>query len=311
MACNLYTYPLSTGTEDLGAHSHIITFTPRDCTPTCNSTVLGDCDDLWNCRDQSTNNNYYNPFIAGDKFMFQLKFIDRYNPDQEVPVDGWGTFMIAELLNNDGTVASTDHTLFASRYLVGWTGTESYQLIEIDFDLLTTNFPGLSDCFSFKFVAYDTLAAETDSICSQHFQAYTNDCKETLLINSTGATDCCDNYYGSPDASVGNANFKYNNVWRYHASIRKTNVEFEKTTFGVKRTKVELNKIYLLQLKRAIPPYLFNLLAEIHLAGERVFIGGEEYFIDDFSFNNATERKMFLGRIELFTECDRSFRCTT
>lgn len=310
--CNVYTYPLSGNTSDLDAHSHVIQLEPIDCTPTCLNGVLSDCADLWNCADQSIGNNYFNPFISGDKFQFQLKFLDRFNADQENPVTGWTAgglgFVTAELLNPDGTVVSDDHTTFASRYLVGWSGSESYQLIEIDFDLLTTNYPAL-ECFSFKFVAYDSSNTEVDSVCSEHFEEFTNNCKDTILIKSITSGDCCGNYYGDPEVSVGNAVFKYDNEWRYHASIRRINTEFEKASFGTKRTKVELDKIFLFQLKRPIPPYLFNYLTEIHLAGERVFIGGEEYFIDQFSFDNESERKMFIGRVELYQECDTNFRC--
>lgn len=308
---NYYTYPLSGDINDMNAYSHVITVKAIDCTPTCTSTILSGCNDLWNCKGQSTSSFYNNPVLAGDKFMFQTKFIDRYNADEENPVSGWGSFVIAELLDGDGNELSTDHTEFASRYLVGWNGSESYQLIEINFDLIKTNFPEIT-CFSFKFVAYNDEEAETDSVCSQHFKEYDNTCKDTILVKSITSSDCCGNYYGSPETYqqfVGNANFKYNNQWRYHASIRQTNTEFEKTSFGTKRTRVDLDKIFTFQLKKPIPPYLFKQLAETHFSGEQVFVGGQEYYIDSFSFPNESERKMFIGKIQLFQKCDTDFRC--
>ncbi len=307
---SVHTFPLSGEIENMNAYSHVITINPIDCTPTCTLTTLAGCSDLHNCQEQSTANNYFNPLIEGDTFMFQLRFLDRHNTDPENPDDGWGIFVVAELLDNNGDLISDDHTEFASRYLVGWDGSSSYQLIEIDFDLLRTNYPNLV-CFSFKFVAYryvEDLAIEVDHICSQHFQDAIP-CQETVLIHSIMTTDCCDNYYGSPVAFVGNANFKYSNKWRYYAGVRRTNTEFEKQVFGVKRTKVEIDRIFLLQLKRKIPPYLFILLTEIHLAGERFFVDDIEYFIDSFSFTNESERKMFIGRIELFQECNKDYQC--
>ncbi len=308
-----YTYPLSGSIQNMNAYSHVIRIVPIDCTPTCLDTVLAECDSKWNCQQQSKGALYYTPVLDGDSFMFQLQFLDRWNDDPSEPEEGWGGWgnqVVAELYNYDGTLLSDDHTDFSSRFLVGWDGTKSYQLIEINFDLLKTNFPDVS-CFYFKFIAQGAaqdVIFETDSVCSQDFQYIPGGCPDTILIESTGQRDCCGNYYGLPVAYIG-SKFAYSNKWRYYASIRQTNVEFEKTRFGTKRPKVELDRNFTLQLRRKIPPYLFKQLAEIHLAGNRVFVDEVEYFIDAFSFNNESEGKMFIGRFDLFQECDSNYQC--
>jgi len=306
------------GVTDLVAHSHAANITPLDCTPSCTSTII--TTSQYNCLSQSNRNKYNNPFIAGDKFMLQTKFLDRFSPDETNPTGAFGAadFILVELFDNDGVLVSADHTLFLSRYLNGWSGSESYQLYEIDFDLLRTSFPQFDIegvCFSFRMTAYNSGAAETDSVLTNHFAYFPTTCKDTILIKSEGGSDCCANYYGFPTAYAGNAQFKFLNTWRYHASLRRINTEFKKTVIGTKRPSVEIDRIYQLQLKRFIPEYLFVYLSEIHLAGKQVFVEVDgvlqEFFIDDFSFSNDIKQtcNQFLGKVELRTECDNIYGC--
>jgi len=310
--------PLGGDVINHGSFSHVFDLLNRvDCSPTCLDTVLSACGDLWNCRYQSDSSKFFNPVIDSDKFMFQTRFLDDYNADDENPVTGWTAggagFVTAELLDVEGNLLTDDHTLFASRYLVGFDGTASYQLIEIDVDLIAAAYPS-NECFSFKFVAYDDAGDEVDSVCSEHFKYYGSLCKETILISSDMSSDCCQNYYGSSvNASVGSSSFKYSNEWRYYANVHKSQINFTKTGAGRVRTKVEIDTGSTLQLTAVFPEYLFCQLVQIHLAGQRVFIDGTEYMIDEPSFENETKLcERFIGKFGgLFEECDLNYNCNT
>jgi hypothetical protein len=308
--------PLGSTIVDHGSYSHVFNLLQRvDCSPTCLDTVLSACDDLFNCRYQSEAKKYFNPVLTGDKFMFQTRFYDDFNADDENPAVGWTSggagFVTAELLDVEGNLITDDHTLFASRYLVGYDGAASYQLIEIDVDLMISNFPEI-DCFSFKFVAYDDTNTEVDDACSEHFKYYASHCSGTILISSTTSVDCCQNYYGtSVNTPVGTSSFKYSNQWRYYANIHKKEIGFTKTGAGKVRTKVEIDEGSTLQLTRMIPTYLFTQLVKVHLAGQKVFIDGEEYVIDEPAFENETTScDMFIGKFaSLIQECDINYNC--
>ncbi len=310
---NVKLLTLSGSCENLESFSHVFIAPKRiDCTPGCRDKILVPCDEVWNCLNPKKGQDYYTPMKTGDKFMMQTQFLDDFNADDENPISGFGTFMIASLCDLSGAVISTDHTKFFSQYLVAHDGIKSYQTFELSVDLINTNFPSL-ECFNLKLEAFNNSAELVDSLCSNHFQKYAATCNDlTLLVEAEGDKDCCESVYELPTNSVGTTAFKYSNKWRFYAELNRKNTEFSKTVFGIeKRTKIELDRVFQYRMTKAIPPYLFAYLTEVSLAGERLFINNEEHFIDEFSFSNDFESSCdFIGTIEVFQPCETDFKCS-
>ena len=292
----------ATDTTCMNANSYLgsLCITRVDCTPTCTDFYLSECNQQWNCNLGQCDKPYFNPYIPGDLIQFQTKFVDDYNTDPSNPVNGWGTFITAEVCDLDGNVLQTH--LNASRAIVGWDGSSSYQIIEFD----TT---GLTGCFSVNFETFSAPAVSSDTICSEHFKQV--ECNEpTVVIESTfSCSDCCGQYYGDPIAFVGD-NFNYTNKWRYWGEVIDTGLTTEKTVTGSKRTRTETDDLFRLVNNYCIvPSYIKNMLYKLHLGAQRFTIDGIEYYMDTATISKLEDSKMFAINQQIFRECDIEHGC--
>ena len=308
---NVLLIPLSGSSETIVSYSSVVEIPPRvDCTPGCRDMLIVPCSEVWNCLNPRKGQLYYNPLIAGDKPHIQTFFVDDYNADPENPTNGFGTYIIAELLDIEGNVISADHATFLSRYFVSHNGELSYQTIEISTDLIISNYPTYT-CFSIRLKSMNASAEIADELCTNHFYIYTESCNErTLTIESEGA-NCCGNVFDMPETYIGNVPFRYSTKWRYFAEIYRSNTEFQKQTFGIRqRTAIDLDRIFTLRLGEAIPPYLFAYLTEVSLAGKKVYVNDVEYYIDELSARNEFSSSCdWIGSFELYQSCESKFDC--
>ena len=238
--------------------------------------------------------------------MIQTLFTDLYNTDPTNPTSGWGnpSFIKAELFNYDGNFISEDHTTFASRYLVGWNGKSSYQLLELDTALIA------QDCFYVRITAYDSDDDQVGQVCTQEFAK--SQC--TDLIELEGMYDTFDglgNYYGSPNAFVGNGSFKYTNKLKVHAYIHDDGGSVKATSFNSNRVISEITHTYKFVLTRQVPPFVKNLILKVFFPAKTLYFSGEIYKVpDDFSIENQyRDSRMFFFESEIFTEAEADFRC--
>lgn len=284
--------------------------TRKDCSPGCRDKLLVPCDQTYNCNRSQSQTPFTIPYRAGDKIMFQTQFLDIFNPDETSPIDGWGTatFMRARLRdNNTDTVVSTDVSEFASRYLVGYDGEKSYQLLEIDTSLIKIA------CFSITIQAYDTNGNITDELCTQDFEII-EDWQESVLVSSTYSNeDCCGHYYGDPVSYVGTSSFSYNNTLRYLHKVETKSFAFEKPSNDVGKGRkvfrsVETKKERWLRLQKPIPEYLADFLVHVHLAGEMVFVDNESYIIENYETDNVAGC-MWHFEILLEQYCKTNYKC--
>lgn len=299
---NFVIYP--TNTTCMNANSFVgeLCVTRVDCTPTCTDFYLSECAEQWNCNLEPCDKAFFNPYIAGDLIQFQTKFVDDFNPDETNPVDGWGDFITAEVCDMEGNILQTH--LDAARSIVGWDGTSSYQILEID----TT---GLSGCFSVNFQTFSAPGVPDQTICSEHFKQV--ECNEpTVVIESSFSScyDCCGNYYGDPVGFMGD-NFNYSNKWRYWGKIIPAGVSVEKTR--VSDTKVTDSTLtdlyYLADTGRLFPPYAVNMLYKLHLGAEKFTVDDVEYMLDSANQQGLQGSNMFFINPQLARKCDINFGC--
>lgn len=304
-----YTVPNSLSTTEMGSYARKVCFPLKvNCSPTCGLFLKG-INDFYNCTYERPDYKYLNPYIDGDKLFFVTRFKDEYNSEPTNPLIGWGQFMKAEIIDFSGAVvpAYADFSSFASRYLVGHSGSFSYQLIEIDTNLIQF------DNFRVRFSAYNISNVLTEELYSEPFQKQVS-CENLTLISSTyTGVDCCGNYYGLPatdDGWVGNELFSFSNQLRIPAKLyRETGtVAYEK--FNNNTTESTFVTPYTLRLSRPVPLYVSDWILRIVFSGQDKFINGDNYLVDDLSPDNKKEKgTMQLYDIEVYNTCENDFFC--
>ena len=281
----------------------------RDCRQTC-ELIVKDCEQLNNCNKCKSESDYCIWWADGQTFDIQLRVLDQYNPDETMPVDGWGTFIIVELCDKDGNVISTDHTLFADEYVVGWNGENSYQTIRINMDN-AANLVG-ADCFNLKFTAYRDTGGTTDVYCSEPF-AKANSCDSLVCLEGVNTkSDCCGNFYGTAELAenwVGTSNFSYSNQVCLQATLLEEEGDVTVTEFGSRRSSVTVRDVKTIRLAEKIPSYMHQYLRDIVMSAENILVNGVEYQSDGFNPENAINSTYFIYDFEVYNECSNDFFC--
>jgi len=193
MADNYFIYDNQCGCANVGSVAGNVCLPDvTNCLPTCTDYYLKPCDQLWNDNLCQTDQRYSNPYVNGDKISFQLLEIDNFNPDPMNPADGWGTFVVATLLDHEKVDTGLTLAQFASDYVVGWSGNFSYQTIVIDTALFDVS------CWHLQIEVFNSDNNVQATYCSEPFSELPAECPpDTVVLNSTWpCTDCCGYYYG-------------------------------------------------------------------------------------------------------------------
>jgi len=237
--------------------------------------LITECGKEFNCSDccDGVSTMFYVPFSTTDKIQIQTQIFDFYNTDRENPMAGFGTWIDAVIVDlSDGSESDISNYLGPNGAFVGWNGSKSYQIVELDGSLLP-------ECWQIKYRVYDSDSPqeEVQELCSQHFKLDTKFCNETLLIQGirTGF-DSEGNYYGLPDASFGDPPFEYNNQIRISANI--------KTGLPEKQTRIQRGRTVTRQIKYvqqvqlfAVPMFIIKYLENQILPAKAVKIDGKLY----------------------------------
>lgn len=271
-----------------------------DCTPTPDDGLIQLCDERWNCNLCQTDKRYWVPYYAGDKFMLQLAFRDKYNPDPENPVDGWGTFVRAFLINSQtGATVSSNVADFASRYLVGWANGGSIQLIEVD-----TSLPAFNNlpCWRIEFKSYKPagLGVEVDGeYCTNDFAMEV--CGLVGIRSEIDGYDDMGNWYGEITGTIGVGDyFQFDNWIRAHASVTFTGIVNEKYIVGRRRAGGDTAEVHIFEILVAVPPFMFRYLTKAIFAGYEVEIDGKTYQCPSQSIQRKNKgSNMFVFSVDL------------
>jgi hypothetical protein len=231
------------------------------------------CGNEYNCSEccDAVNLKYFIPFETTDTLMVQSKIFDFYNADRENPLDGFGTWIEAVIVDlSDSSEQDISVYEAASGSYVGWNGKNSYQVISLDGSLLP-------DCFKILYRVYNNESPqeELQELCTQHFKKV--DCQVTKLIQGirTGF-DSDGNYYGLPTASFGDTPFEFNNQMRFEAEIR--DAVPDKTTRTVRNRNVIRTTKYLRRVDiYAVPMYIIKYLENVIIPSKYIKIDGDIY----------------------------------
>lgn len=280
-----------------------------DCDKTDGTLLLTDCDETYMCNRCQTDPVYYMPWVPGMTFMLQTQFVNTVDTEPETPSAGFGSYVTAELLDFQFNVVESDFTQISSRYLAGWNGDNSYQVIEIDTSLPA--FDGLN-CFIIRINARDSFGTVYKSLCTHHFEKL-RPCDTAIRIEGLYANfDCFRNYYALPDvgSSVGSARFKYSNGLYFRANVKDHDDSFEKTIISNRVVSVEQISSYRLVFHNLLPAYAMRILTRQLLPAARTFADGEEYSIPTFTMNNlANNVNYYFFTVDMQRTCDNNFRC--
>lgn len=258
------------------------------------------CEDTWNNIYCQTDEPFFMQFKRGDLIRFQTKFRDQWNPDPENPADGWDVFVRAKLYNNDtGQLISDEVNDFASRWVVGWNGKESIQIIEID-----TTKPAFDNVTCWH-IEFETYRVETDE-----------EENETTIIDSTACTeDFCDcgecedwplleaivtgydghgYWHGALTGWTGTGNFTYSPAFRFPLEIVQTGNRNTRTVSERFDLDFQASKVFGVSTFTPVPPYVSNMLALGFLIGARLIFDSNMYDLEDTAYSRQITRTQML-----------------
>jgi hypothetical protein len=189
------------------------------CDHTIVDGIFTECDNQWNCNLGCLDHPYFILIPQNGKIILQTNFNTPKNPSQT-----WGNEITIEMYDTNNQLLSSDHTTFASRWMVGHSGKYGFQNIEIDGSLIQDL------CFYFKITFEDV------EICTHHFKIA--ECNVVEIESYHKEYDCWNNYYKpSSFGFTGNANFAYSNrlylkgMFKYFSSSVSNSVVTETVRF--------------------------------------------------------------------------------
>lgn len=267
----------------------------KKCDRTTKDNLITLCGNEYHNTKSCINYPFGIPFGEGDKIQIQLQLHDFANVDPTNPIIGWGDWVFCKLVKIDGTEI-TDMDLFSSKRWVGWNGSGSYQVIEID-----TSLPNFPKCFSLQFYTVSDEVA-TINYCSQLFTVAEN-CDRLITLEGLYDTlDCNGNYYG---------NFKGNTYSNKISVIGKVTETFPTLTKETKNGNVISSKSernFKIVLPEKIPQYFINYLTSVIFSANKIKINDELVKISNFAINEKADFKQ-IYRLEFTYSVECSVKC--
>lgn len=210
---------------------------------------------------------FFLPVVEGDEIIIQTQIFDQYNDNRKIPVSGFGTWIKVYTVEEDGTETEINPANYAA--YVGWNGTNSYQVININY---STDYMPL--CFQIKFKVYLAGDVFDYELCSQHYKIETcADVSSCVFEGKQTGTDCEGNYYDLPEASDG-LPFEYSNKIRIPCYEQEAAPVITET---VKSNRIVNKEIkYRTEIKlQGIPLYLVKYLENRVFLRDNVYKDGK------------------------------------
>lgn len=301
---NFVLLPISGECADYDCGAQVLCLPPfEDCDGTPRDSLLTRCDLRWNCARCETDDVYFTPYVDGERIQIQTLLADFASPDRKNPTET--SWLTVELWSSKtGQLLTSNQALFISRSIYAWSGSNNYQIFEVD----TSLFP--NDCWFLKFVASDGR-----ELCTQDFQRISDVCPdETIRITGVHEEfDCNGFYYGEPVGYTGD-NFKYDNTIRLWAGLQAIPGTIRKERFGLKTISAVVRAQYRLVLHKPVPPYIEKLLLRTYLAAPEVRIVTDQEEIVEAEITSYSPRNrinynnMLLFNADLFIECSQAIK---
>ena len=277
---------------------------------------IRDCEDTWNNSHCAHDENFFMRYEYGDLIQFQTKFRDFWNPDPELPVEGWNIFVKAKLISNDtGETLSEDVADFCSRYFVGWNGEGSIQVLEVD-----TSLPIFDDvvCWHLEFESYreqtigegeeaEDVTVIDSSACSEDW-CNCGDCDPWPLLQSNiDGYDGHGYWHGEMASWIGNEIFLFNPAYRFPLEIVQVGTQITKEVTDTSTLDFEAGQVFHVGTIIPVPPYVINILTFGFLVGRILTFAGEQYSVDDVSPRRSNKRsEMLVFNFEIYKYVKRS-----
>lgn len=287
----------------------------------CSNTLLpNDLCDLWNFNKCNNDDEYFQPFIEGDKIYQQ--FI--YDPKDY-------THIFAQIFNLNTEEYSTTG-------ITTETGSDENKQNYYNVILDTSLIPNI-DCFVIRVIAYKCELTEEqenqldnciidlqgqgktfeeaqqiclNSFCNPTVIAFIEPyrrvkCSEkTLLIKGTYSKyDCDGNYYG---VFTGNVVNSFICQYRVFAELFDNSITFDEILVNNIRVSTKRRDNFVFQ-SRKLPPYVVKQVAKV-FGSQHTYFDGTEYH-GTLSINkNFEEGKMWILKENVYTFCDtNNFTC--
>lgn len=277
----------------------------RDCSPTKTDWILQDCENVWCESKKSSDPEFTMSYEDGDIIHFQFQFDDEYNEDPENPISGWGSFVTARMICSGGSIALNEWDDFATG-MVGWNGTNSYQILAVDTSLITRE---ECKCWSIEVKSWKTTDegdVVSQTICTERFGL--KRCDDLVKVEGIYSEfDCFGNWYGQPEPVYLGSLIQYSNALKWDGFLRDSGYTVKKELYINKTKTVTSRQIWTLTVRVPIPPFAKNTLYGQLLAGEKLLIDDEEYYIE--SVEAEKFGNMFRVQVEVWRECELNKTC--
>lgn len=265
----------------------------KDCTPTPVDGIITEPGEQFNLNLCPGDSCYFIPYGASDTIQIQTLFVDSGG---SAPTP-YPTLINASIIDAGGTVIYSDIASFASRYMSGWNGRYNYQILEIDAAMLQ------GECFKVRFET-------ADQTLETNYYQLERKCRDTILVKSTYKSRDCNNlWYGEPEEYQGDL-IIFDNTMRYYAFVNIEGDTIQKERVGRKATNVTTSNFFSITMSGLVPAFIKRIFVNTHLAGERVFIDGNEFIFDDVSIEPLKNKgSMSHFEVRATRECTIIYNC--
>lgn len=265
------------------------------------TTLLAEEGEGWNCSDLCEGDVPYSIKVPADGHMYiQFGFSDTVSADRTAPTATFDQLITTKVRVNGvdssavliGTITSAANNTYD--------GKRNRQNIKLDFAKIKA---AHGDCFSLKF-EYGSTVYETNA-----FQIVDDCILPLVLLESTGLTYDCDGlYYGSYESVVGD-DITYSNRIYLHASVKDFGGSVESNYLGTLKTVSSIESRIRVIGKETIPPYMVKYLMSTIIAGQKIYINGEEWDSTSAEFQPHSKNNMTHPVIEFVRSCDKTYGC--
>lgn len=267
--------------------------------------------ELWNCNLCGSDEEYYTPYVEGDKVYLQYLVNSTY------------THILFEAVNEEGDVILSSPSLVIEqgqdeneqKYINAIFSMDDYPAdvnciyFRAKFFKCTLNEMALAACiaehtdlseYEALNACYTDLCVNLDYYRTQPYRRLGCFEKSVLVEGYYPGTDCNGNYYGA--FSGGGSNSFIPSI-RIHGELFKKGLQYAKTTLNNKVTGTVNTEVWNLKSKK-LPPYVIDIM-DVCFGSENLYLDGEEFINGTTIDKNHEEGRMWIVDTNVNKQCKK------
>lgn len=277
-------------------------YTLRSCTAEVSEP------ELWNCNLCGSDEEYYTPFVSGDKIYLQYKVNQDYTHVlfEAVNEKGDAILQSPSLVIEQGQDENQQKFINAVFSMADYSEDVSCIYFRAKFFKCTVDEAALNACIAAgSGTEYEILNACYTELCDDLDYARTQPYRRLGCFESSVLVegfykeyDCKGNYYG--EFAGGGTNSFIPSI-RVHGELFNKGYQYTKTTLNNKTTAVTTREVYNFKTKK-LPPYVVAVL-NLCFGSLNLYMDGEEYVNGTTLDKNFEEGRMWIVDTNVNKEC--------